>query len=455
MTKKSLFGLLAAAICSTVSAQNMVDRTPTTFTVPGSKNTLIGVHSVGASDSVDNWDLWQNGHYNSAFGHRALRHFETGNDNTAIGAAALDNLSVGEANTGLGRIAFRDLQTGDRNVAVGRGAGWKLQNGSGNIFIGANTGPGTDTNFSNRLYIHNGGTDTPMIYGEFNTRILRFNVTGPNARTEIVGNANSSGLRFTNLTNATTPIPNNTSNKFLTVNNNGDVVLEQLVAGGTSPTYIVDGLNTTVTGDGSSSTPFVINSPSQTLSVNNNILTISNGNSVTLPGSADTSLYLNDGTIVNTQNHLRTVVMRNNDLWFSTKESEKKYGKIYIGNDPGFIQETGRYRLFVEGGILTEKVKVALRYEGNWADYVFADDYDLMPLADVEEFIKENKHLPGIDSAADLVKNGLDLGDMQAKQMEKIEELTLYLIQQNKVLEKQIIEINELKDQVKALLAKQ
>jgi hypothetical protein len=70
-----------------------------------------------------------------------------------------------------------------------------------------------------------------------------------------------------------------------------------------------------------------------------------------------------------------------------------------------------------------------------------------MPLNEVETFVKENKHLPGIDSANELVKNGLDVAEMQAKQMGKIEELTLYVIQQNK-------EIEELKAQVKALLEK-
>ena len=75
-----------------------------------------------------------------------------------------------------------------------------------------------------------------------------------------------------------------------------------------------------------------------------------------------------------------------------------------------------------------------------------------MPLNEVEMFIKENNHLPGIKSAKDLVKTGLDVSEMQSKQMEKIEELTLYVIEQNKKLEKQTNEIEELKAQVKLLL---
>ena len=77
-----------------------------------------------------------------------------------------------------------------------------------------------------------------------------------------------------------------------------------------------------------------------------------------------------------------------------------------------------------------------------------------MPLKNVEEYINKNKHLPGIDSAEELSKKGLDLAEMQAKQMEKIEELTLYIIEQNKKLEKQNNEIEELKIQMKALIEK-
>ncbi len=110
---------------------------------------------------------------------------------------------------------------------------------------------------------------------------------------------------------------------------------------------------------------------------------------------------------------------------------------------------------------MTEKVKVALRSSASWADYVFAKDYKLMPLKEVEKFVTANKHLPGIDSAEVLAKNGLDVAEMQSKQMEKIEELTLYIIDQDKKLEaqgkaieKNSKEIEELKVQLQALMAK-
>ena len=84
-----------------------------------------------------------------------------------------------------------------------------------------------------------------------------------------------------------------------------------------------------------------------------------------------------------------------------------------------------------------------------------------MPLKEVEQFVNVNKHLPGIDSAAALADKGIDVAEMQSKQMEKIEELTLYAIDQDKkievqqqAIENQNKEIEALKMQVKMLIEK-
>jgi len=117
-----------------------------------------------------------------------------------------------------------------------------------------------------------------------------------------------------------------------------------------------------------------------------------------------------------------------------------KDGKVVIGGDIiSPINKPGTYKLYVKDGILTEKIKVALSSDiNNWSDFVFDDDYELKSLNDVEEYIKENKHLPEIPSTSEVHRNGLDLAQMDAKLLQKIEELTLYVIQQQK-------EINELK----------
>lgn len=92
------------------------------------------------------------------------------------------------------------------------------------------------------------------------------------------------------------------------------------------------------------------------------------------------------------------------------------------------------YLLSVAGKIISEEVRVELN--ANWPDYVFDRQYDLPSLGSVEAFIAKNNHLPNIPSAAEVNRNGIELGDMNKRLLEKIEELTLYLIKQDKELAK-------------------
>ena len=108
-------------------------------------------------------------------------------------------------------------------------------------------------------------------------------------------------------------------------------------------------------------------------------------------------------------------------------------GKVSIGLDPSDPTTfAGDYKLYVEDGILTEKVKVAWRNSADWADNVIADHYTLMPLSELEAFVREHHHLPNVPSAEDVTENGFDLAQMDARLLEKIEELTLHLIDQQK-----------------------
>jgi len=102
-------------------------------------------------------------------------------------------------------------------------------------------------------------------------------------------------------------------------------------------------------------------------------------------------------------------------------------------------------KLAVNGGILAKSVRINTN-ASYWPDYVFSSDYKLMNLEELENYIIENKHLPGIISAAEVEAQGdVNLGEMNAKLLEKIEELTLYIIDMQKQIEKQRIEIDKLK----------
>jgi hypothetical protein len=89
------------------------------------------------------------------------------------------------------------------------------------------------------------------------------------------------------------------------------------------------------------------------------------------------------------------------------------------------------YKLAVCGKIRATEIKV----EAPWCDFVFEDSYKLRPLKEVENFINENGHLPEIPSAAEVEKNGVDVGMMESRLLLKVEELTLYMIDLNKKVE--------------------
>jgi hypothetical protein len=109
------------------------------------------------------------------------------------------------------------------------------------------------------------------------------------------------------------------------------------------------------------------------------------------------------------------------------------------------------YSLFVKGGILTEEIRVALA--STWADYVFKKDYKLPSLQAVEKHIQEKGHLINVPSADEVASNGINLGEMSKIQQEKIEELTLYIIEQNKINEKQAQILKKQNQEIEALKA--
>ncbi len=119
--------------------------------------------------------------------------------------------------------------------------------------------------------------------------------------------------------------------------------------------------------------------------------------------------------------------------------------KIGFGVIPSLVPGFADYRVFVSGGILTNEVKVS--YDVNPPDFVFLPEYDLIPLHELEVFISKNSHLPGIPSAKEIIDNqGFELGNMQMLLLQKTEELTLYILQQQKLIEALSEEVRILKE---------
>ena len=135
-----------------------------------------------------------------------------------------------------------------------------------------------------------------------------------------------------------------------------------------------------------------------------------------------------------------------NRLAFRTNNVERmtilKDGTIGIGT-----KTTYGYALAVNGTAIFTKAKV--KTAGTWPDYVFKPDYKLPDLKDLERYLKEHQHLPDFAPEKTVQREGIDIAEQQAALLKKVEELTLYLIEQNKKLEAQQREIDELKSKIK------
>ncbi|WP_157986587.1 hypothetical protein [Chitinophaga alhagiae] len=106
---------------------------------------------------------------------------------------------------------------------------------------------------------------------------------------------------------------------------------------------------------------------------------------------------------------------------------------VFKGGNVGIGTETpGTCKLAVEGTIGARKVKVTQQV---WADHVFADTYSLPTLYELEAFVKAHKHLPEVPTEREVIANGVDLGEMNKTLLQKVEELTLYLIEHRKELD--------------------
>ncbi|MFT6997748.1 MAG: hypothetical protein ACJAQ4_001502 [Cryomorphaceae bacterium] len=113
-------------------------------------------------------------------------------------------------------------------------------------------------------------------------------------------------------------------------------------------------------------------------------------------------------------------------------------GSVYIYEDD---TDSSPYSLLIEGTAIAEEMFIKLK-DATWGDFVFEKEYDLMPLDELEGYLKENKHLPDFPSAAEIEKDGLALGETERLLTIKVEELTLYILELKK-------EIDILREEIK------
>jgi hypothetical protein len=356
----------------------------------------------------------------------------TGSANTFIGYGSGRSNTTGQFNTFIGVQTGANNTTGSSNYMLGTNAGLANTTGSGNYFLGDNTGGG-NVNGSFNVYLGANAGNGTGVDGNNNTAIGfetgRGNKSGA-TNTFIGFRADAGAASLSNATAIGAGAIVSTSNAVV-LGNGANVGI-----GTSSPQTKLE--ITTGTG-GNSGLRFTNLTAANTATTNTSkVLTVDNAGNVIL---------------ANLVSGAREAASEG--LWRKTETGvlqTAQMGAVVIGKD--LSSRPAGYQLYVAEGILTEKVKVAVKNSADWSDYVFANDYKLRSLNDVEKFVKTHKHLPGVPSAQEVVNQGVDIAKMDAKLLEKVEELTLYMIELKKESDRRInrleIQNRHLKQMVKA-----
>lgn len=378
----------------------------------GSNNTFVGADAGSANTSGVN---------NTYVGSLAGSAGSTAAQNTFVGAST-GSTNTGAANTFIGYQAGQNNQSGGYNVFIGSAAGGNNTAGLGNLFVGQQAG-GANTSGNYNLFMGNssGSATTTGLgntaigdgallrnsVGTQNVAIGRYaGVESRNDENVFIGFAADVNPSTPNLTNAVA------IGARARVSQSNSIVLganANVGIGTSAPNNKLEVVSAASNTSGLRLTNLKANSP----------VTIATAKYLTVDANGDVVLGSASGS---------GRVGAEETSWTLDGEHIKNTnaGGVIIG--PGVSSTPTGYRLYVADGVLTEKIKVAVKSTDDWSDRVFEAGYHLRKLNEVETFINREKHLPGVPSATEVVKEGIDVGQMQAKLLEKVEELTLYVI---------------------------
>lgn len=372
----------------------------------GNYNTIVGVGAgtgSGIGTASSNAFLGQNagyknsGDYNVFLGREAGRSNTTGSSNVAIAyQAAYRN--------------FVDGSIGNGNVMIGEKAGY-TNVADGNVFVGNNSG------FTNLA----GGANTFLgsSSGEFNTIGSANTFLGKTA-----GWNNSTGSDNTFVGNSA-GIYNSTGhhNTYLGASCGAPTgyILQYAAAMGYGAEVKVNnglvlGRDDVLVGIGTSS-------PDQRLSIKGNVNFLAYDNSLRLKNQP--FLHFNEHESLALGIGAELAPGAKNTLVLGSSEMHVQLpgvAKNYLANSAQVLT------IDAQGKVLLTKPRVQIENASDWADKVFEADYVLRPLSEVEDFVKKNKHLSDIPSAETMVAEGIESAAFNAKLLEKIEELTLYVV---------------------------
>jgi hypothetical protein len=370
----------------------------------GTSNTFLGTSS-GHSNTIGNANVFigpQAGYFNTE-----------ASSNTFMGDRAGFSNTIGGSNVFIGNLAGYNNINGQANMMLGPQAGSNNQSGNYNVFLG-NAAANANTTGSDNTAI-GAGSATQNTTGQRNTFIGEY--AGFNSQTGnenvFIGFASKAGtVNPTNLTNAVAIGANSIvsqDNSVILGSTNSSVGI-----GNSAPKNKLEITQGTANQSGLRFTNLTSQSPSSLISYYK-FLTVNDRGDVIL---------------ASLNNSARQGVSES--LWERKGQFLQSVQGEAIIIGAKVSQTPSGYKLFVEDGILTEKVKVAVKNTAEWSDKVFAPSYSLRPLTEVAQYIDKHQHLPGMLSAQQMVEQGNDLHKTDAKLLEKIEELTLYSIQLEK-----------------------
>ncbi|CAN5249237.1 hypothetical protein BH11BAC6_BH11BAC6_03170 [soil metagenome] len=365
---------------------------------------------------------WNQGGAGSNYGVFGASTASSGNNygvygKTIASNTALNHAVYGEAQNGVANYGVYGKTTtasGQFGYAVSGSA-----SGAGTNYAIFGTASGGATNyagfFSGRVYM----SDHLSLNTTSNNVVL--NISGDNKAIEVDGTnpylqmkslGNDVGYIRANITNLEVATNAGTAGNLvlrtnggerMTIGSNGRIGVNTVI---TPAQFNVSGTNETVNIDGS-----------------NPYLQINNGGALTGYIRANGS---NFQVATNAENDLGKLEFRTNGssrMWIDAN------GNVSVG---GSGKVATGYLLSVVGKVMAEEVRVELN--GTWPDYVFSKDYKLMPLQNLKQYVNENNHLPEVP-AAEAMKDGIEVGKMNKMLMQKVEELTLYVIQLNEELQ--------------------
>ena len=352
------------------------------LSAPGTRNLFLGANSGAANTTGynnlfigDEAGVTNTSGYDNLFvgGSRSGPANTTGIENVFVGTATGVNNSSGSKDTFVGRGAGYYNTTGNENTFLGWASGINSTTGSNNVYVGRAAGLGVASGSLNTILGSSAGS----------------NVNSTSYSTAI-GEGSKVDCNYCMVLGRTSPqvkVGIGTASPQTTLH---------VVSGGTTATGVrLENLPTTT---GSGAYPVYVDASGN----------VFRQTSSSARESAEESFDAN--WTLTTDNHLLNA----------------NKGGVMIGT--GTSTAPAGYKLYVSEGILTERVKVAVKSTADWKDHVLAPEYKLRSIKEVESFINQNGHLPGVPSAQEMVQNGNDLHRTDAVLLEKIEEMMLYII---------------------------